>query len=107
MNSPIRNIAPQAMPSTAPAPTSHAKVLRLHAIDADDFRRWFAPVWAKWLTDHFRRPEIVAATFGVSNNTAVNWMQGSNRATGDMVMRAFLTFPDALTWFLAQWEAEQ
>lgn len=72
-------------------------------IDAREFRAWFAPKFAEWLQDRYRTPEHVAVEFGVRVSTAWNWWNGDNRASGDTVALAFITFPDAAAWFLAEW----
>jgi len=79
-------------------------VVALHAVDGAEFRAWFVPKFAEWLRGNFRRPEDVAAAFGVRSSTAWNWWNGDNRATGDAVGRMFVAVPQAQAWFLAQWE---
>ncbi|PWE32761.1 hypothetical protein DDZ14_08420 [Maritimibacter sp. 55A14] len=76
----------------------------LHPIRSSEFRAWFAPAFAAWLRERFATPEQVAAAFGVRNSTAWAWWNGENRASGDAVARAFLAFPDAVAWFMDQWE---
>lgn len=68
------------------------------------FRAWFAPAFARWLQVNFRDAEAVAATFGVRYQTALNWWNACNRASGDTVALVFLTFPQAVAWFLSEWE---
>jgi hypothetical protein len=79
-------------------------VLYLTSVQADRFKRWFAPVFATWLRDHFDNPEAVAAAFNVRNSTAWNWWNGDNRASGDAVARMFIAFPEAAAWFQREWE---
>lgn len=74
------------------------------ALAAEGFRDWFAPAFARWLQANFRDPEMVAALFGVRYQTALNWWNGAHRASGDTVALVFLTFPQAVAWFLAEWE---
>lgn len=74
---------------------------------APDFRDWFAPAFARWLQSNFISPEVVAAEFGVRYQTALNWWNAGHRASGDTVALAFLTFPDAVAWFLHEWEADR
>lgn len=79
---------------------------RVTPIDADAFRRWFAPRFAAWLHENFRSPEQVALVFGRDVRTAQNWWVGRNTASGDVVGLVFLNFPAALAWFLAEWHRE-
>ncbi|MEP5730312.1 MAG: hypothetical protein ABJL67_13200 [Sulfitobacter sp.] len=81
-----------------------SNILCLLPIDGAAFKSWFAPAFSKWLQAHFSNPEQVAAVFNVRNSTAWNWWNGDNRASGDAVARAFMIFPDAVAWFLAEWE---
>jgi len=76
-------------------------------LSAPEFRVWFAPVFAAFLRANFASPEVVAAQFGVRFQTAVNWWNSDHRASGDTVALAFLSFPDAVTWFLQEWEARR
>jgi hypothetical protein len=71
---------------------------------SDGFREFFLASFARWLQLNFRAPEQVAAVFGVRHQTALNWWNGRNRASGDVVGLVFLTFPAATAWFLAEWE---
>lgn len=90
-----RDIAqPQIAGDTRPLPLA-----------ADDFRIWFLPTFARWLQANFRDPETVAASFNVRHQTALNWWHGANRASGDTMALVFMTFPQAVGWFLAEWEA--
>lgn len=73
-------------------------------IEAERFRDWFAPAFARWLQENFRNPELVATLFGVRYQTALNWWSGANRASGDTVALVFLTYPQAVAWFLSEWE---
>lgn len=73
-------------------------------IDSVEFRSWFAPTFARWLQGQFRSSEQVAASFGVRHQTAINWWNASNRASGDTVALVFMAFPHAAAWFLAEWE---
>lgn len=79
-------------------------VLYLKSFRGDDFKRWFAPAFAHYVRAQFDTPEQVAAAFGVRNSTAWNWWNGDNRASGDAVARLFMTFPDAASWFMQEWE---
>lgn len=63
-----------------------------------------APAFARWLQANFAGPEIVATIFGVRYQTALNWWNGAHRASGDTVALVFLSYPQALAWFLSEWE---
>lgn len=80
-------------------PLSQSNVVHLPAIDA--------PKFAQWLRGQFASPEVVAQVFQVRNSTAWNWWNGDNRASGDAVARTFLMFPQALAWFVTEWEARR
>jgi len=73
-------------------------------IDARAFRMWFAPKFAEYLKARFATPEQVATAYGVRHSTAWAWWHGDNRASGDSVALTFLYFPDAVAWFLREWE---
>lgn len=74
------------------------------AIDPEAFRLWFAPNFARYLRETFVSTEQVAVAFGVRHQTAINWWHGSNRASGDSVALALISFPAAVAWFLAEWQ---
>lgn len=74
------------------------------AVEAGRVRDWFAPAFARWLQANFAGPEIVATIFGVRYQTALNWWNGAHRASGDTVALVFLSYPQALAWFLSEWE---
>jgi len=81
-----------------------SNVLHLHEISGDEFKAWFAPKLAECLQSRFANPEQVAFAFGVRNSTAWNWWTGSCKASGDAVTRMFMVMPDAVVWFMQQWE---
>lgn len=88
---------------------AHARARKLaggvgDGIGGAAFRDWFAPAFARWLQLNFSSHELVATTFGVRGQTALNWWNAANRASGDTVALVFLTFPHAAAWFLAEWE---
>ena len=58
------------------------------------FRARFAEYWSLFLKEHYRNPEHVAVAFGVRYQTALNWWQGANRPTGDVVAMAGQPFTD-------------
>ena len=70
---------------------------------AEEFRDWFVPVFARWLQANFETIEHVARAFRVRHSTAANWWNGRNCMSGDVAGIVFLTFPAAVTWFLAEW----
>ena len=72
-------------------------------VDRAAFVDWFRPAFSAWLRAHHPSPEVVAATFGVRFQTALNWWNGENTASGDIVAAAFLSVPDAMAWFLTEW----
>ncbi|WP_299145998.1 hypothetical protein [uncultured Tateyamaria sp.] len=81
-------------------------VLYLGGVDAARYRVWFPPRFALALRDRFQSPEQVAAAFNVRISTAWNWWNGDHRASGDIVMRLVMSYPDLAIWFAAQWRAE-
>lgn len=83
----------------------HLAALRQAGIGGEGFRIWFAPAFARWLQINFRDAETVAVTFGVRYQTALNWWNAAHRASGDTVALVFMSFPHAVAWFLAEWEA--
>ena len=89
------------------AQKSQPKVLVQSFVVCDGFREFFLSSFARWLQLNFRGPEQVASVFGVRHQTALNWWNGRNRASGDVVGMVFLTFPLAQAWFLAEWEASR
>ena len=60
------------------------------------FRAHFALRWGEFLRANYRNPEEVAVNFGVRYQTALNWWQGLNRPSGDVVAAAFLEHPEAM-----------
>lgn len=64
-----------------------------------DLRARFAHFWAGWLRANYRSTEEVAVAFGVRHQTAINWWQGANRPSGDVVALAVMrheNFAEAL-----------
>lgn len=78
-------------------------VLYLPSARADQFKRWFAAAFARYLRERFAKPEQVAAAFSVRNSTAWTWWHGDNKASGDAVARLFMDFPDVAQWFQQEW----
>ena len=99
-------VAPLSRPEVSVRYVAEGNVLHLTPNRADRFKRWFAPVFATWLRDHFANPEAVAAAFNVRNSTAWNWWNGDNRASGDAVARMFIAFPEAAAWFQQEWRRQ-
>jgi hypothetical protein len=62
-----------------------------------DFRVFFAQRWSNFLHENYRNPEEVSVAFGVRYQTAMNWWQGSNRPSGDVVALAFLSHGESLS----------
>ena len=72
-----------------PAPQmSLPKVLDPHRMRAE-----FPTHWANWLRAEFGSGEHVAVAFGVTFNTACNWLGGVSRPTGDKVALVMMS-PD-------------
>jgi hypothetical protein len=102
----IPPVAPLSRPDVSVRYVAEGNVLHLTPNRADRFKRWFAPVFATWLRDHFANPEEVASAFNVRNSTAWNWWNGDNRASGDAVARMFIAFPEAAAWFQQEWRRQ-
>tara|TARA_Y100001963_G_scaffold73574_2_gene102300 strand:- start:5550 stop:5927 length:378 start_codon:yes stop_codon:yes gene_type:complete len=66
------------------------------AYDPHRMRVQFADIWADYLRCHYGRAETVAYMFGVTFQTACNWLSGVSRPTGDKVMLEFASHPDRL-----------
>lgn len=74
---------------------SHTKVF-----EPRSFRAFFAVRWSEFLRANYRSTEEVAVVFGVRHQTAVNWWNGDNRPSGDVVALAFMQHGDALSQHL-------
>jgi hypothetical protein len=61
------------------------------------FRAFFAMRFAAFLQANYRNPEEVAVVFGVRYQTALNWWQGINRPSGDVVAMAYMHHGDELS----------
>ncbi|SIO36852.1 hypothetical protein SAMN05444722_1709 [Rhodovulum sp. ES.010] len=59
-------------------------------LDPRGFRAVFAARFSEFLRANYRNPEEVAVNFGVRYQTALNWWDGLNRPSGDVVALAFL-----------------
>lgn len=67
-------------------------------LDPRAYRARFAHYWSDFLQQNYRNPEEVSVAFGVRYQTALNWWQGVNRPSGDVVGlagRAFAEFMEA------------
>lgn len=62
--------------------------------DPRNFRARFAGYWSEFLRANYGSPEQVAVSFGVRYQTAVNWWNGDNRPSGDVVAMAGKPFND-------------
>ena len=52
------------------------------------FRAFFAHRWSLFLRENYRNHEEVSVVYGVRYQTALNWWQGINRPSGDVVALA-------------------
>ncbi len=102
---PTRSSSAELYPSSqACAQRSHDNVFDLSvrqrrarlAFDPYRMRVEFAEIWADYLRKHYGRAETVAYMFGVTFQTACNWLSGVSRPTGDKVMLEFASHPDRL-----------
>lgn len=66
------------------------------------FRARFAFYWAEFLKANYRNPEQVAVVYQVRYQTALNWWQGQNRPSGDIVALAGQTFADYMVRRIGQ-----
>ena len=90
--------------SSSGAQKSRSNVFSLELADTPLFREWFARTFAGYLRENFRSPEHVAVTFGKRYQTALNWWNAENMASGEAVGVVFMSFPQAQAFFLAAWE---
>lgn len=58
------------------------------------FRARFATFWSDFIRANYRNPEEVSVAFGVTFQTALNWWNGANRPSGDVVALAGRRFMD-------------
>jgi len=73
-------------------------------LDPRGFRARFAFHWMRFLREYYRNPEEVAVAFGVRFQTALNWWNGVNRPSGDVVGFETRNFPGRLANFLEECE---
>mgnify|MGYP001172806915 FL=1 len=75
-----------------PGPPAGARPVRRRAparpFDPWRFRAAFPDLWSDFLRVHYRRPEDVAAAFGVTEKAARNWFEGAGGPQGDKVVVA-------------------
>ncbi len=62
--------------------------------DPRSFRARFAAFWSDFIRANYRNPEEVSVAFGVTFQTALNWWNGANRPSGDVVALAGRRFMD-------------
>ena len=93
----------QVIPVTEDTQKSRSNVLPQNIVADDAFKEWFVQSFARYLQANFRNPEHVAAAFGRRYQTALNWWNAENKAAGEIVGLVFLTMPDAVAFFLAEW----
>jgi hypothetical protein len=74
-----------------PVQMSQAKVFQ----DIDAFRRNFAEVRKAFLRENYRNPEQVAVIYGVRFQSALNWWNGDNAASGAFVAEDFRLHPES------------
>jgi hypothetical protein len=70
-----------------------------------DFQLWFPEAFARYLRASFERPEDVAAVYRVRMSTAWKWWNGESGASGHHVMRTVMSDPEALAFFMSDWQA--
>jgi len=59
-------------------------------------RARFPELWSGYLRTYYRRPEEIAVDFGVTYQTALNWLSGVSRPTGDKVLKEVMDHPARL-----------
>ncbi len=64
-------------------------------------RARFPELWSGYLRDFYRRPEHIAEEFGVTFQTACNWLGGVSRPTGDKVLKEIMDHPTRLREYAA------
>lgn len=71
-------------------------------IEPRGFRMRFAIYWSEFLKENYRNPEEVAVDFGVRYQTSLNWWQGLNRPSGDVVALAFIRHPEKMATYMRE-----
>lgn len=66
-------------------------------LDPRSFREFFANRWSTFLHENYRNAEEVAFIYGVRYQTALNWWQGVNKPSGDVVALACMRHGDKFT----------
>lgn len=69
----------------------------LKVFDPRYFREFFAVRWSTFLQENYQNPEEVAVIYGVRYQTALNWWQGINKPSGDVVAIACMRHGDKFT----------
>lgn len=72
---------------------SHTKILE----EPHNFRAFFVHRWSQFLRENYRNPEEVSVVFGVRFQTGLNWWNGVNRPSGDVVAMAALRHGEKFT----------
>lgn len=81
-------------PAQANSTTKGTQMSLPKVFDPRAFRARFAFYWSDFLRANYRNPEAVAHAFGVTFQTALNWWNGANRPSGDVVALAGRSFTD-------------
>ena len=66
-------------------------------MDPRCFRASFAERWSLFLQKNYRNAEEASVAYGVRYQTALNWWQGVNRPSGDVVAMAAMSHPKDFT----------
>ena len=74
---------------------SHTTVL-----DPFRLRATMADHWAAYLRENYRNAEEVAVVFGVRFQTALNWWQGANKPSGDVVAHEVMREPQRFATYM-------
>ncbi|MEO9648797.1 MAG: hypothetical protein ABJ360_22425 [Roseobacter sp.] len=65
--------------------------------DPRNFREFFAKRWSEFLQENYQNAEQVAVIYGVRYQTALNWWQGVNKPSGDVVAIACMRHGEEFT----------
>lgn len=77
-----------------PISTGSSQMSLPKVFDPRSFRARFATFWSDFIRANYRNPEEVSVAFGVTFQTALNWWNGANRPSGDVVALAGRRFMD-------------
>lgn len=101
MTAPLRHSSGDpASPSQGKAGRKGTQMSHTKVLEPRSFRMRFAAHWSLFLQENYRNPEEVSVAFGVRYQTALNWWQGVNRPSGDVVALAFMQHPKRLPDFM-------